>query len=67
MGALTYTAYNPRYDITVLNVKSAVAKLEDLGIPYKRPEDYYAEMIKTDDHMLKLKVLAIREFFCNLY
>lgn len=22
---------------------------------HQRPEDYYAEMMKTDDHMLKLK------------
>ena len=30
--------------------------MDELGILYKRPDDYYAEMIKTDDHMLKLKV-----------
>lgn len=29
-------------------------KLEELGIPTHRPEDYFAEMVKTDDHMRKV-------------
>ena len=38
--------------------QSAVAiglrKLEELGVPVKRPDDYFAEMVKTDDHMRKV-------------
>lgn len=30
-------------------------KLEELGVPTQRPEDYYAEMVKTDDHMRKVR------------
>ena len=30
-------------------------KLEDLGVPTQRPEDYYAEMVKTDDHMRRVR------------
>lgn len=29
-------------------------KLEELEIPTTRPEDYFAEMVKTDDHMRKV-------------
>ena len=29
-------------------------KLEELGIPTQRPDDYFAEMVKTDDHMRKV-------------
>ena len=25
------------------------------GLKFQRPDDYYADMLKTDDHMLKLK------------
>ena len=32
-----------------------VAKLEAAGVPWRRPTDYYAEMVKSDDHMLKVK------------
>ncbi len=30
-------------------------KLEELGVPLQRPDDYFAEMIKTDDHMKKVR------------
>ena len=43
--------------------QSAVAiglrKLEELGVPVKRPDDYFAEMVKTDDHMRKVCVLLV--------
>lgn len=48
--------YNNRYQKTLENVKKALSKLEELSIPYKRPDDYFAEMVKTDEHMLKIKV-----------
>lgn len=32
-------------------VEIGYATLKELGIPYIRPEDYFAEMVKTDEHM----------------
>jgi len=31
------------------------------NIPYTRPNDYFAEMIKTDEHMSKLKGVLLKE------
>lgn len=36
-------------------VRDGVAKLKELGIPTKRPDDYFAEMAKSDDHMQKIR------------
>jgi hypothetical protein len=33
---------------------AAIPKLHKLGIATKRPEDYFAEMVKTDDHMQRV-------------
>lgn len=33
----------------------AINKLEADGTPWRRPEDYFAEMLKTDEHMLRVK------------
>lgn len=33
----------------------ALPKLNKLGIPTKRPDDYFAEMVKTDDHMQRVR------------
>lgn len=35
--------------------REAYLKLQELKIPFLRPTDYYAEMIKSDTHMLKIK------------
>lgn len=32
----------------------AIPKLHELDIPTKRPNDYFAEMIKSDAHMVKV-------------
>ena len=32
----------------------AAPKLHKLGIPTKRPDDYFAEMVKTDEHMQRV-------------
>lgn len=32
-----------------------ITQLEDCRVPWHRPVDYYAEMVKSDDHMLKVK------------
>ncbi|CAG9761073.1 unnamed protein product [Ceutorhynchus assimilis] len=36
-------------------VLDAIPKLKALGIPTKRPDDYFAEMAKTDEHMQKIR------------
>jgi len=36
-------------------VMNGIAKLKKLNIPTTRPEDYFAEMVKTDEHMQKLR------------
>lgn len=33
-----------------------LSRLKALGIPTKRPEDYFAQMAKSDAHMLKVSV-----------
>lgn len=43
------------YAVTLANVNIAVERLRELGVPFERPADYYAETVKNDDHMLKLK------------
>lgn len=43
------------YDHCLKGVKTAFGKLDTLGLDYLRPSDYYAEMIKTDEHMSKVK------------
>ena len=31
------------------------------GVPYTRPNDYFAEMVKTDEHMGKIKSKMVSE------
>lgn len=35
-------------------VVKGIERLHKLGIPTKRPEDYFAEMAKSDEHMKKV-------------
>ncbi|KAJ6804108.1 putative rRNA-processing protein EBP2-like protein [Iris pallida] len=35
--------------------RQAFEKFQSLKMPFLRPPDYYAEMVKTDSHMLKIK------------
>lgn len=39
----------------------AYVKFEKMGIPFLRPADYYAEMVKTDHHMVKVKGRLLAE------
>jgi len=39
-----------------------LSRLKAMNIPTKRPEDYFAQMAKSDDHMLKVIVCAL--FIC---
>lgn len=37
------------------STRVAFSKFQKLGEPFLRPPDYYAEMVKSDSHMLKIK------------
>ncbi|XP_002166032.1 probable rRNA-processing protein EBP2 isoform X1 [Hydra vulgaris] len=43
--------------------KEALEKLRNMGVPTERPEDYFAEMVKSDTHMQKIrqKLVARKE------
>lgn len=43
------------YTQAIQGTREAFARLESKGLPYLRPFDYYAEMVKTDAHMGKVK------------
>eukprot|EP01052_Picozoa_sp_SAG31_P019242 SAG31_NODE_1396_length_8511_cov_1.939491_1_plen_254_part_10 len=49
------------YDHCLSGVKESFARLDELGMKYTRPHDYYAEMIKTDGHMEKVKSKLLGE------
>ncbi|GAB5358117.1 hypothetical protein AAMO2058_000431200 [Amorphochlora amoebiformis] len=39
----------------------ALKNLKQMNIPFERPEDFYAEMVKTDSHMAKVKTKLLTE------
>ena len=39
----------------------ARAMLKKEGVPFSRPTDYFAEMIKSDEHMGKIKLKIVNE------
>lgn len=41
--------------------KRALDAIERLSIPWKRPDDYFAEMLKSDQHMERIKKKLIVE------
>ncbi|KAA3681212.1 rRNA-processing protein EBP2 [Paragonimus westermani] len=43
------------YRLAQAAVLVAIPKLHQLGVPTKRPSDYFAEMVKSDEHMNKIK------------
>ena len=43
------------YNSTLGMVRDARDRLVASGEPYKRPEDFFCEMIKSDTHMAKVK------------
>ncbi|OQR98146.1 kinesin-like protein [Achlya hypogyna] len=49
------------YNQTLASVKDAKARLLKEKVPYKRPEDYFAEMLKSDAHMARVKDKLIYE------
>jgi rRNA-processing protein EBP2 len=49
------------YNLALEAVYEARQKCEDCNIPFSRPDDFFAEMVKTDDHMAKVKDRLIFE------
>ncbi|KAK9103228.1 hypothetical protein Sjap_020482 [Stephania japonica] len=43
------------YTQALEGTRQAFEKLQSKGLPFLRPPDYYAEMVKTDSHMEKVK------------
>ncbi|XP_015909727.1 probable rRNA-processing protein EBP2 isoform X2 [Parasteatoda tepidariorum] len=43
------------YNQALAAVSKAFKRLKKLGVPTKRPDDYFAEMAKSDAHMLKVR------------
>lgn len=41
--------------------KEAIAKFKEDGTPWLRPPDYYAQMVKSDDHMARVKQQFMHE------
>lgn len=55
--------YPSSYQQAQSAVKIGVRKLEELGIATTRPDDYFAEMVKTDDHMRKVCMYSVYCYF----
>jgi rRNA-processing protein EBP2 len=49
------------YNNTLAMVRLAKDRLKKDGVAYKRPDDYFAEMLKSDAHMAKVKDKLIYE------
>lgn len=49
------------YDTALKAANEGFDKLIAMGIPYKRPDDFFAEMIKSDDHMKKIKGTLLKQ------
>ncbi|XP_004516890.1 probable rRNA-processing protein EBP2 homolog [Cicer arietinum] len=43
------------YTQALEGTRQAFEKLQSMGLPFLRPSDYYAEMVKADSHMEKVK------------
>lgn len=49
------------YKSATLGVKQAIIQLDHSKVPYRRPTDYYAESVKPDAHMAKVKQVLLNE------
>jgi rRNA-processing protein EBP2 len=49
------------YTQALEGTRQAFEKLQSVGLPFLRPADYYAEMVKTDSHMEKVKSRLLEE------
>ncbi|XP_071732687.1 probable rRNA-processing protein EBP2 homolog [Rutidosis leptorrhynchoides] len=49
------------YTQAIEGTRQAFVKFQSMGLPFLRPTDYYAEMVKTDSHMEKIKGRLLSE------
>ncbi|XP_010532261.1 PREDICTED: probable rRNA-processing protein EBP2 homolog [Tarenaya hassleriana] len=49
------------YTQALEGTRHAFDKLQGMGLPFLRPSDYYAEMVKSDTHMEKVKARLLHE------
>ncbi|KAK6146972.1 hypothetical protein DH2020_017884 [Rehmannia glutinosa] len=49
------------YTQALEGARQAFLKFQSMGIPFLRPSDYYAEMVKSDTHMEKVKGRLLAE------
>ncbi|KAI3817926.1 hypothetical protein L1987_11726 [Smallanthus sonchifolius] len=49
------------YTQALEGTRQAFVKFQSMGLPFLRPTDYYAEMVKTDTHMEKIKGRLLSE------
>ena len=47
------------YDIALESVKEARKRCNDAGIPFSRPDDFFAEMVKTDGKTLHARLAPL--------
>jgi hypothetical protein len=52
-----YPRVSSSYQHARAGVKQAIQLLRQGKTPYQRPDDYFAEMVKTDAHMAKVRAL----------
>lgn len=43
------------YNQALEAAKECIGRLEEAKVPWNRPRDYYAEMVKSDEHMARVK------------
>ncbi|KAG8376514.1 hypothetical protein BUALT_Bualt09G0071300 [Buddleja alternifolia] len=49
------------YTQALEGAREALLKFQSMGLPFLRPSDYYAEMVKSDTHMEKVKGRLLAE------
>ena len=49
------------HKLALASVRSAQERLRRLGVAYTRPDDYLAEMLKPDAHMVKVKRRLVQQ------
>lgn len=49
------------YTQALEGAREAFVKFQSMGLPFLRPSDYYAEMVKSDAHMVKVKGRLLAE------
>ena len=49
------------YERALASAELAVSKLKALGVATRRPDDFYAEMVKSDEHMKRVRAELIFE------